>query len=305
MAVNPILRGENGVSLTGVGRATEMGPQTLGPSAKGAIEYTGERMLPEYSDENTFWEHINRYRFAAKWAKGKRVLDIASGEGYGSRGLLGAGARSVIGVDIDESACRHAAQKYQIDARVGSAEAIPVETGSIDVAVSFETIEHVPNPARFVQEILRVLASDGLLVISTPDKNLYSPPGKDPNPYHCSEMTREDFQALLHANFPTISFFGQRPFAARWWNPISLISETSAWDRLGPTAKLRRRLWSKWNPQRVAPLSETDRQRPVDCILDGKRSLLERATNWSAVRPLSQSSSWRPVFLVAVARKKK
>src|ERR1017187_3861818 len=93
------------------------------------MEYTDERMIPEYSDTQTFWDHIHRYRFASKWVKGKRVLDIASGEGYGTFGLLSAGAKSVIGVDIDEEACAHAARKYGIDARVGSAEDIPLESG--------------------------------------------------------------------------------------------------------------------------------------------------------------------------------
>src|SRR4051794_1612507 len=57
------------------------------------MEHTGERMVPESSDSNTFWEHIDRYRFASRWVKSKRVLDIASGEGYGTRGLLEAGAK--------------------------------------------------------------------------------------------------------------------------------------------------------------------------------------------------------------------
>ena len=268
------------------------------------LEPTDERMVPEYSDADTFWEHIHRYSFAAKWVRDKRVLDIASGEGYGCCGLLNAGAKRVIGVDIDEIACAHAARKYNIDARVGSAEAIPIDTASIDVAISFETIEHVPNPERFVQEISRVLSPDGLFIISTPDKNLYSPQGKDRNPYHCWEMTAEEFQTLLASAFSTISLFGQRPHSAKWWSPISLISETCPWDRIASVAQLRRRLWSKWNPQRVTPVSDVERQNPVDCILSGKGSWLERAVDWSAVRPLSRSGGWSPIFLIAVARKK-
>jgi SAM-dependent methyltransferase len=268
------------------------------------MDNTGERMVPEYSDANTFWEHIHRYSFAAKWVRDKRVLDIASGEGYGCYGLLGAGAKSVIGVDINASACAHAARKYKIDVRVGSAEAIPLETGSVDVAVSFETIEHVPNPDRFVHEISRVLTPDGLFIISTPDKNLYSPPGKERNPYHCSEMAPEEFQTLLRSTFSKISLFGQRPYSAKWWSPISLISETCPWDRLAQVAKLRRRLWSKWNPQRITPVPKVKRENPADCILNGKSLWLERAVNWSAVRPLRRSRGWSPVFLIAVAQKR-
>ncbi len=240
-------------------------------------------MVPEYSDANTFWEHIHRYNFAARWVRNKRVLDIASGEGYGCYGLLNAGAKSVIGVDIDPLACAHAARKYKIDVCVGSAEAIPIETGSVDVAVSFETIEHVPNPDRFVYEISRVLRPDGLLIISTPDKNLYSPPGKERNAYHCSEMTPDEFQALLRSAFPKISLFGQRPHSAKWWSLISVISETCPWDRLAQVAKLRRRLWSKWNPQRVTPVPEVKRQNPAELYIErqefvvGARSKLVRS----------------------------
>jgi SAM-dependent methyltransferase len=268
------------------------------------IYNTGERMLPEYSDADTFWEHIHRYRFAAKQVRAKRVLDIASGEGYGCSALLSAGAKSVIGIDIDALACARAARKYKIDVRVGNAEAIPIETGSIDVVVSFETIEHVQNPDRFVREISRVLTPDGLLIISTPNKNLYSPPGKVPNPYHCSEMGPEEFQALLHSAFAKISLFGQRPHSAKWWSLMSLISESCQWDRLEQVAEHRRRLWWKWNPQRVTPVPQGKRENPVDCILQGRGSWLERTLNWSAVRPLGRLRGWSPVFLVAVAEKR-
>jgi SAM-dependent methyltransferase len=268
------------------------------------MDNTGERMVPEYSDPDTFWEHIHRYSFAVRFVREKRVLDIASGEGYGCCGSLKAGAKSVIGVDIDPSSCAHAARKYKIDVRVGSAEAIPVETGSVDVVVSFETIEHVPNPGRFLDEVSRVLTADGLVIISTPNKNLYSPPGKEPNPYHCSEMAPEEFQDLLCSTFSKISLFGQRPHSAKWWSPISLTSETSPWDRMASVARLRRRLWSKWNPQRLTPVPEVKRQNPVDCILNGESSWLERTVNWSAVRPLRKSRGWSPVFLIAAARKR-
>ena len=53
-----------------------------------ALPYTGERMVPEASESNTYWEHIYRYRFATRFAKNKRVLDVACGEGYGSAALL-------------------------------------------------------------------------------------------------------------------------------------------------------------------------------------------------------------------------
>ncbi len=141
------------------------------------MEHTGERMVPEISDPCTFWEHIDRYRFASRWVQNKRVLDIAAGEGYGTRGLLEAGAKHVIGIDIDAEVCEHASKRYGLEVHQGNAEHIPVDDNSVDVVVSFETIEHVPNAERFIQEIFRVLVPGGTVIISTPETDLYSPGG--------------------------------------------------------------------------------------------------------------------------------
>src|SRR5215831_8579299 len=122
------------------------------------LEFTGERMVPEQTPPAVFWEHIYRYRFASEFVKGKRVLDIACGEGYGAAALLKAGAASVVGVDICPETCEHARRKYGIDARVGHVHSIPLPSHVIDVIVSFETLEHVDLPGRFLDECCRVLA---------------------------------------------------------------------------------------------------------------------------------------------------
>lgn len=164
---------------------------------------------------NMFWEHVERYRFACARAAGKRVLDIACGEGYGSAALSRAGARSLVGVDIAAQAVEHARQRYGIDARIGDAESIPVADKSIDLLVSFETIEHVPNPAAFLDEALRVLDENGMLVISTPNLNVYRH-GLDHNPFHCSEMPVEEFEKLLRERFGHVELYGQSLPVPRW-----------------------------------------------------------------------------------------
>ena len=126
----------------------------------GVTQFT-ERMVPEEAHARIFWEHVARYRFAKDFVRGKRVLDIACGEGYGASSLAKAGAASVVGVDIADDVCEHARRKYGIDARTGDAQAIPLPDRSIDLIVSFETIEHVASPAAFLQECARVLAPDG------------------------------------------------------------------------------------------------------------------------------------------------
>ena len=260
-------------------------------------------MVPEASHAFTYWEHIDRYRFASRWVRNKRVLDIASGEGYGTRGLLEAGAKHVIGVDIDSAACKHAARKYDLEVHEGSAEHIPLDSNSVDVVVSFETIEHVPNPEQFIREIFRVLVPGGTVIISTPETDLYSPGGIKHNLYHCSEMTTQQFRTLLGSAFAKIRLFGQRPGPAKWWSPICLISESCPWERLPKVRGIRRRLWAKWNPERLTLGSEADRGNPVKLISGGEASWLRRTVRWSAVRPIWWSKGWSPVYLVAVARK--
>ena len=167
------------------------------------LDPTGERMVPESADTFTFWEHVYRYAFASRFVRGKRILDIACGEGYGAAALQKAGAAQVIGVDIDESVCLHARNKYGLDARPGTAERIPLPDKSVDVVISFETIEHVTSPNLFLDECARVLAPGGRLVISTPNKlilNQYL--GGYKNPYHCSEMTPEELASAFELSIP-------------------------------------------------------------------------------------------------------
>ena len=182
------------------------------------LEPTGERMVPESSDLFTFWEHVYRYAFASRFVKGKRVLDIACGEGYGAAALQKAGAAHVIGVDVSESVCLHARRKYGLDARRGTAEQIPLPDGSVEVIVSFETIEHVPEPHRFLDECVRILAPGGRLIISTPDKEVYGKQRDVKNPFHCSEMTQEEFSSSLGSRFRDTRIYTQRPDSAAWWS---------------------------------------------------------------------------------------
>lgn len=270
---------------------------THGPDVP-ALEYTGERMVPEAADRLTFWEHVYRYAFACRFASGKRILDIACGEGYGAAALLMAGATSVIGVDISERACVHAREKYGIDARVGSAEQIPVGDGSVDMVVSFETIEHVPNPRRFLDECARVLVRGGRLIISTPNKDVYSGPGTTHNPYHCCEMSEQEFAAALGVRFRSPRLYTQRPRSAAVWSPrIFAAEEIPPVRGLG---RLRKSARFRFFPRAVYDPTEAERQSTVELILRASRTR-PGLVNPYAVR---RQRSWHretPVYLVAVA----
>lgn len=175
-----------------------------------AMPFTGERYVPEIDGEIRL-EHIHRYAWARELVVGLDVLDIASGEGFGAA-LLSEKAKSVVGVDISEDAVAHAQTRYAEFASflVGSANNIPLEDGSVDAVVSFETIEHVHNHDLMLQEIKRVLKPSGFLIISSPDKEIYSEKPGYVNEFHVSELTLSEFKSLISKYFSNVQFFGQK-----------------------------------------------------------------------------------------------
>ena len=178
---------------------------------KQSLPWTGERYLTEIHGSIEL-EHLHRYLFARQFSLGKRVLDIASGEGYGSA-LLAQSAANVIGVDIAAEAVAHAKVKYQADNlefKIGSCAAIPLADHSVDIVISFETIEHHYEHDAMMREIKRVLAPGGLLVISSPDKLEYSDKPAYDNPYHVKELYRGEFKSLLCTYFKHHYIAGQR-----------------------------------------------------------------------------------------------
>ncbi len=263
-----------------------------------ALTDTGERMIPESSDRPTFWEHVYRYAFATHFVKGKRVLDIACGEGYGSAALQKAGATHVTGVDVSEEVCRHVRAKYGIDARPGSAEKIPIADASIDVIVSFETIEHVPNPLGFLDECLRVLTPDGRLIISTPNKGVY---GVDsPNPYHCSEMTEDEFSFLLRARFRKVKLYSQHPHSAPRWSFRTLAADVSPWQGLRLFDRLHRSAQFRLAPRTVYDPTAEERSSVIEQISNARKSQ-HPFLNPYILRPRRRWNGERPTYIVASA----
>lgn len=182
------------------------------PHPSATLPFTGERMTTVMEGQIEF-EHYHRYCLARDLCDGLDVLDVASGEGYGSALLAGV-ARSVTGVEIDAGSVAHAQTAYtapNLRFLQGDALAIPAGDASFDAVISFETLEHLADQARFLQEVRRVLRPGGLFLVSTPDRTVYSAPGSDPNPYHVLELTPGELQALLGAHFQHHTILSQRP----------------------------------------------------------------------------------------------
>lgn len=175
------------------------------------LRYTGERLVTRVIN-STMIEHLHRYAFAQNFIAGKEVLDIASGEGYGSN-LMAKVAKSVTGVDISHEAVAHAKRKYvknNLTYVQGSAAQIPLESERFDVVVSFETIEHHDQHEEMMSEIKRVLRKGGLLIISSPDKKNYTDLPKAKNEFHVKELYTHEFKDLISRYFRYHSMFFQK-----------------------------------------------------------------------------------------------
>jgi SAM-dependent methyltransferase len=179
------------------------------------LQFTGERFTPERRGA-IWYEHWHRYCAALPAAVGKRVLDAACGEGYGSMLLAGAAA-SVVGVDIDTIAIDHAkscyAHRTNLSFVQGSCTALPCADASVDLVISFETIEHLAEQEAMLAEFRRVLVQDGALIISSPNKAIYSGETGRTNHFHVRELTRDELGTLLAPGFPQQVWYGQRPLA--------------------------------------------------------------------------------------------
>lgn len=175
------------------------------------MECTGERYLPEFDGDWTL-EHLHRYLLACELAVGKTVLDIACGDGYGAA-MLARHAAQVTGVDIDTPTVERARGKYVADNLrflQGSATDIPLDDDSVDLVISFETIEHLMEQDRMLYEIRRVLRPEGFLIISSPDKYEYIDVPGYHNEFHLKELYRQEFEALLQKHFSRHALLGQR-----------------------------------------------------------------------------------------------
>lgn len=176
---------------------------------------TEERYVPGSPDLTTGYEHIHRYSLASQFADGKTVLDLASGEGYGTA-MLAEKATHITGIEICPETVAHAQSKYKnVDFRVGSIEAIPIEGKHLfDLAVCFEAIEHIAGQEALLTEVKRLLRPDGLFIVSTPNKPVYSEKGTRQNPHHVKELEFNEFDELLGRYFAHRLYYGQKSYAA-------------------------------------------------------------------------------------------
>lgn len=172
-----------------------------------------ERFVPdEMRGELVEAEHLARYAWASAFCSGRRVLDAGCGVGYGAEMINEAGATEVVAIDISEPAIDLARSTVTpgVTCEVGDVRSLSYDDDSFDVVVCFEVIEHLEEQDRVLDELARVLAPDGLLLISSPNRERYVPG----NPHHRHEFVRAEMQAALDARFPSARIISQHVMLA-------------------------------------------------------------------------------------------
>lgn len=181
------------------------------------MEFTGEYFIPGKTEKRIEEDHISRYSFACRFVKNADVLDIACGVGYGSVPLLRGGAESYTGVDINESSIEYARNTYaNKKTKFIVGDIVTFKDGLFDLITCFETIEHVPFYEEAIQNLFRLLKSNGTLIISSPNRVITSPNSRNltdspSNKFHTQEFIPKELEKILRKNgLVSIKYFGQR-----------------------------------------------------------------------------------------------
>jgi SAM-dependent methyltransferase len=183
-----------------------------------------ERIVPGTAHWEASWaDHIQRYRFALDFVRSDaRVLDAGCGVGYGAAEIARHAGAHVVAVDISEDALDIARTHFDAPSITWCRDdchtlARAAELAPFDVIVNFENLEHLERPEDFVVRAASLLADDGVLITSTPDRLLLNRLRGAPadaaseNPWHVSELSESELRALLGHSFASVQVWYQYP----------------------------------------------------------------------------------------------
>jgi SAM-dependent methyltransferase len=214
-----------------------------------ALELTGERTLPDVPAENYWYRrHLVVYEWIGARVIGRRVLDLACGEGYGSE-VLSRSADSVVGVDANPEAHEHARLRYRrqnLSFERGLVETYG-EPGSFDAVVFLQTIEHVFDPVAVLEHMRSLLAPGGVVYVSTPNLLTLAPPGADKsdNPWHLKEYRAHEFDALCRKVFDRVQLLGL--FHARKLR-VHELALAAGWDTVHARLGITKPFYDRFTP---------------------------------------------------------
>ena len=238
------------------------------PEGVPPLQLTGERTLPDVPEEN-YWfrRHLVVYEWIAARAHGRRVVDLACGEGYGSA-VLGRTAASVVGVDANPEAFEHARLKYT-SANVGFERTmIELWDGDADCVVFLQTIEHVQDADAVLERIHALIGPGGVAYVSTPNVLTLAPAGaaRSGNPWHLREYRPEEFRALCAAHFGAVELHGlhhARRLALHGWALRHL-----RWDDVHARLRITKPFYDRFTPAISTRDFALRADRPLDDALD-------------------------------------
>ena len=221
--------------------------QSNQPDGVPPLELTGERTLPDVPEENYWYRrHLVVYEWIAARTLGKRVVDMACGEGYGSE-VLSRGAASVVGVDANPEAHEHARLRYVRQSLRFERDLVETFSEACDAVVFLQTIEHVQNPGEILEHFKAMLAPGGIAYVSTPNLLTLAPPGaeKSENPWHVKEYRAHEFRALCEAHFEQVELWGL--FHARKL-ALHAAALRLGWDRVHRALGITRPFYDRFTP---------------------------------------------------------
>jgi SAM-dependent methyltransferase len=237
------------------------------PEGVPPLALTGERTLPDVPEEN-YWfrRHLVVYEWIAARAHGRRVVDLACGEGYGAA-VLARSARSVVGVDANPEAFEHARLKYTGGGVTFERHMVELWTGDVDCVVFLQTIEHVQDPDAVLAHIKRLIGSAGVAYVSTPNVLTLAPPGaeRSGNPWHVREYRADEFRALCERHFRSVDLRGL--FHARRLRAHEWAIEHARWDALHRRLGITERFYDRFVPA-ISTRDFALRHAPLDRALD-------------------------------------
>lgn len=220
------------------------------PDGVPPLELTGERTLPDLPEENYWYRrHLVVYDWIAERVKGKRVVDMACGEGYGS-GVLARNAAHVTGVDANPEAHAHAKAKYESETVTIVRDLIETyrEPEPVDAVVFLQTIEHVQDPAGILRHFASMMKPDGVAYVSTPNLLTLAPEGaeKSENPWHVKEYRPEEFRELCLEVFSDVQLFGVRHSGKLKWHQYAI--ENLGWDEIHKGLRISKLFYDRFTP---------------------------------------------------------
>ncbi|HWW66926.1 MAG TPA: class I SAM-dependent methyltransferase [Solirubrobacterales bacterium] len=230
------------------------------------LSLTGERTLPDLPEENYWYRrHLVVYEWVAARAAGRRVVDMACGEGYGSDVLANAAA-SVVGVDANPEAHEHARLRYVRPNLRFERDLVESFAEPCDAVVFLQTIEHVRDAGAILEHFKSMLVPGGIAYVSTPNLLTLAPPGaeKSDNPWHLREYRAAEFQALCEAHFPHVELLGL--FHARKLRAHEAAIKLG-WDAVHKRLGLTKRFYDRFTPA-IAASDFALRKGNLDASLD-------------------------------------